>query len=56
MTNELILLIYIAVALTVNVLMNFFIYVESVARRREYVDSINRLCNLLGEELDRKNN
>jgi len=52
MTNIIIILIYIAAVVTINVIVKYFIYVESVNRRKEYVESINRLCNLIAERID----
>ena len=52
MTDELIILAYIAVALTVNLLMNIVFYVSNVNWRRECIHRIACAMNLLAERTD----
>lgn len=49
---EMILLVYIAIILTINVVMEMLIYVEGINKSRDYISSVNRLCNLIAERLD----
>jgi hypothetical protein len=46
------MLIYIAIILTVSVIIKIGIYIEGIKRRREYIAAINRLCNLISERID----
>ena len=52
MTNEIIILVYIVVALTVNALINYFICVAIIRWHKDYVDNNYHLNNLIAERTD----
>ena len=52
MTTEIIILVFIAVLLVVNTVIKIIICQDARIRRKEYIESITLLCNLLAEVLD----